>query len=176
MEIFPFIVRPHKHARQSEFHVINNLAELLEYRYQMQGDSQEWYFQKIVQKTCEFRVYVGSNDVLTIFWKGNGDQLLSSNQEWHWLDTVNWNEDKLPKVFTENYGLVKLQNDILRIETECIKATKVLGLDYSGIDVGLDTNTRTFNLFESNTDPELTELPRKKFAKYFDKVLARSIS
>ena len=49
-----------------------------------------------------------------------------------------------------------------------------MGLDYSGIDVGLDTNTCTFNLFESNTDPELTELPIKKFAKYFDRVLSQN--
>jgi hypothetical protein len=177
MVTFPFIARPYMHARQSEFNVINNLTELAAFQYSKEHSSEEWYYQKIVQKTCEFRVYVASNKVLTIFWKGDGDQLLSSNQEWHWFDDVNWNPEKLPPCVTGDicgpncYPLDNLKEDIAKIKEECIKATKVLGLDYSGIDVGLDTNTGEFNLFESNTDPELTALPIKKFAKYFDEVL-----
>jgi len=184
MVTFPFIARPHKHARQLEFHVINNIGELLTFtatNLNRDNVSENWYFQKIVQKTCEFRVYVTGDKVATIFWKGNGDQLLSSNQEWHWLDDVNWNEDKLPSlpIYTEGYRLETFKKDIERIKEECIKATKVLGLNYSGIDVGLNCGCEcesTINLFESNTDPELTALPIKKFAKYFDSVLTQSIS
>jgi hypothetical protein len=172
MVTFPLIARPYKHAKQSGFHVINNLQDFVEFQYHRDDVAcltDDWYFQKIVPKTCEFRVYVTGDSVATIFWKGNGDQLLSSNQEWHWLDTVNWNEEKLPPNASLCASLLSdFKESIVKIKEECIKATKVLGLDYSGIDVGLDTNTRTFNLFESNTDPELTALPIKKFAKYFD--------
>lgn len=165
---FPFIARPYKHARQSEFHVISNLQQLCE--LQSGRGLSGWYFQKIVEKTCEFRVYVGGDGVLTIFWKGSGDQLLSSNQVWNWLDDVNWNLSNLPPcVYINNLSIFK--EDISKIKDECIKATQVLGLDYSGIDVGLNTTTREFNLFESNTDPELTPLPRTKFARYFDSIL-----
>ena len=181
MLTFPFIARPHKHARQSEFNVINNIGELLTFtaiNLNRDNVSENWYFQKIIQKTCEFRVYVGGDDVLTIFWKGNGDQLLSSNQEWHWLDNVNWNRNKIPPALSctlseiTTYEYIDSVKEIINnIEEECVKATKVLGLNYSGIDVGLDTNTGEFNLFESNTDPELTALPIEKFAKYFDSIL-----
>jgi hypothetical protein len=86
---FPFIARPHYHARQASFIVVNNIIELFKLQEDISHSDKDWYFQKIVQKTCEFRVYVTGDKVATIFWKGNGDQLLSSNQEWHWLDDVN---------------------------------------------------------------------------------------
>jgi hypothetical protein len=183
---FPFIARPYKHCCQSEFHVINNLRELVAWQNEYDNANArpvgDWYFQKIVQKDCEFRVYVIGDKVATIFWKDNGDQLLSSNSVWHWLDDVNWNLDKLPSIFYVPetnilvYSLDEFKEDIAKIKEECIKATKILRLDYSGIDVGLNSGTREFNLFESNTNPELTPLPQKKFAKYFDSVLNRNIS
>lgn len=178
MTTFPFIARPQKHSRQSEFHIINNLEDLCKLQAMLEASEFDWYYQKIVPKTCEFRVYVGGDKVLTIFWKEMGEGVLSSNNKWSWLDTVNWNADKLPPIFTDTvrhetlwYTLPQFKEDIQKIKEESIKATKVLGLNYSGIDVGLDTTTRTFHFFESNTNPELTPLPQKKFAQYFDKVL-----
>lgn len=148
---FPVIARPSHHHSGLEFYIINNNRELMELHKKF--DMSNWYFSQIFEKTNEYRVHCASGKVTVVQEKPLVDGEIRANRA----------------VNHESWTILKWGDFIPEICKESLKATEVLGLDFSAVDIMWNENNKECAICEVNTSPSInTEYMSGKYAKYFD--------
>lgn len=156
---FPVIARPSKHAKGKNFVVLKNATEFT--AHYNTHESSGWYYSEFIDKQYEYRVHTAHGKVLEVMRKPKGNGIA-------------WNRAVTGEAFIrvprEEYNTTP---HIHKVCLEALKATKEIGLDFSGVDV-IVLNGTAFVL-ELNTSPTLNSSPHvtERYAKYFN-WLARS--
>lgn len=148
-----FVVRP-EHHHQGRNLVVGNAVEAAR-ALQKFGAG---YISRLINKTAEYRVFVVQGRVSCVAKKtpGNPDQVAWNVAQGGKFDNVRW--DDWP----------------LRAIGESIKAAKLSGLDFCGVDV-MTTNDGTPYILEVNSAPSLTSEYRQQcMAKAFDFMIEKN--
>ena len=149
--LYPLIARPRFHAFGKDFIVLRNSKEF-KYHYSEHAP-QGWYYSQYVNKVQEFRIHIGHSKVLCVLEK-QGDKnsaawnMARTNQSAIVVNPTKWN---------------------LAAVREAIKAVKVSGVDFAGVDVMFDRDGKAYVL-ELNTTPLMcsSSLISESYARYFD--------
>lgn len=144
---FPIIARPSKHHGGSDFHMINNLHDLLT------NHNPDFYYQEVINKTNEYRVHVAFGKVIGINEKPIGDDIRANQAVTglSWGTVLKWNDYPV---------------ELCRV---ACSAVKELGLDYGAVDVMYDGTT--YYVAEVNTSPYIDEgsmYTAGRYAKVFE--------
>lgn len=147
---YPVIARPSTHAKGKNFIVLRNLAEFTTH-YQT-NEPNGWYYSEFVNKEREFRVHCAHGKILGVMEKARGK------------DKIAWNRAVTGEPFTR----VQQKDYIFSVCFQALKACKILGLDFAGVDVLL-LGKEGFVL-EVNTSPTLNSSDHisEQYARYFD--------
>lgn len=155
VELWPVIARPHTHAKGKNFVILNNTEEFVNH---YNTNHATWYYSEFVNKDREFRVHCAHGKILAIMEKARGG------------DTIAWNRHQTGEAFTK----VAQKDYIYTVCFQALKAIKVLGLDFGGVDVMLlnkdaKDKSEAFVL-EVNTSPTLnsSDWVSAQYALYFD--------
>jgi glutathione synthase/RimK-type ligase-like ATP-grasp enzyme len=151
---FPIIARPSRHAKGKNFIVLKERENFLQhYRANAQHG---WYYSAFVNKEREFRVHCAHGKILAVMEKTKGG------------DKIAWNRAVTGEPFTR----VDQKDYIFSVCFQALKAVKVLGLDFAGVDVMLihEAEKPVAYVLEVNTSPTLnsSEWVSEQYAKYFD--------
>jgi carbamoylphosphate synthase large subunit len=159
----PCITRPRKHHSGKKFWYCQTKDELSHAYYN--GDKAK-YYSAVYPKTSEYRVHVGHNRVLCMskkIYKGNWDATPPEN-------LIVWNHENGFEFHTIDRK--KHRRSISKIATNAVEA---LGLDFGSVDVMTDPKDDSLPnavVVEVNTCPRVESHTAKRFAKYFDWLLA----
>jgi predicted ATP-grasp superfamily ATP-dependent carboligase len=152
---FPIIARPQVHAKGRNFVTFNDVQSFQRH-YHAHARS-GWYYSAFVDKDREYRVHIGHGKVLALMEKSKPTD-----------SKIAWNRAQNEEPFTYvGYGSFD-DPGIKDAIIESIKAVKVLGLDFGGVDVMVKDNVAY--VLEINTSPTLTscDYTAGKWAQYFD--------
>lgn len=150
----PIIARPNRHAKGKNFIVLKSRQDFLTHfrQYSQQG----WYYSAFVNKQKEFRVHCAHGKVLAVMQKTPGG------------DKIAWNRAVTGEPFTK----VDQQDYPFSVCFQALKAIKVLGLDFGGVDVMeiIEAGKPQGYVLEVNTSPTLnsSDWVSSQYAKYFD--------
>jgi glutathione synthase/RimK-type ligase-like ATP-grasp enzyme len=151
---YPIIARPSTHAKGKNF-IILKTADEFNQHYGINSAS-GWYYSAFINKEREFRVHCAHGKILAIMEKSKGG------------DKIAWNRAQTGEAFTR----VSQKDYIFTICFQALKAIKVLGLDFGGVDVMLITENGKPQgyVLEVNTSPTLnsSDFVSSQYAKYFD--------
>jgi carbamoylphosphate synthase large subunit len=151
---YPIIARPSRHAKGKNFHILKTYDEFA--THYNHNDTNNWYYSAFVDKEREFRVHCAHGKILAVMEKAKGG------------DKIAWNRAQTGEAFTR----VAQSDYIYSVCFQALKAVKVLGLDFGGVDVMLKTinNKPEGFVLEVNTSPTLnsSEYVSEQYAKYFD--------
>ena len=157
--VFPVIARPSRHAKGRNFVVLKTKKAFLD--HYNANETYGWYYSEFIDKSHEYRVHVAHGKVLEVMQKPKGEGIA-------------WNRAVTGEAFVrvprENYNNIPHMKAVC---LEALKAAKVIGLDFSGVDVIVFNDVAY--VLELNTSPTLNSSPHvtERYAKYFD-WLARS--
>lgn len=151
---FPIIARPSVHAKGKNFVVLNDKESFI--KHYMENEINGWYYSEYIDKEREFRVHCAHGKILAIMEKPKGEGFA-------------WNRARIGEPFVR----VKQDDYIYTVCFQALKATKVLGLDFAGVDVILKTNEngrKEAFVLEANTSPTInsSEFVSNQYSKYFD--------
>lgn len=149
---FPIIARPSHHAKGKNFIILKDLREFVDHIQEY--ESQGWYYSEFIDKVQEFRVHCGHGKILNMLEKPKPEGA-----------TIAWNR----AVNHEAFDNVKWSEYNHNVSIEALKAIESVGLDFGGVDVVLDKDSKAFVL-EVNTSPTLasSEYSMTRYALYFD--------
>jgi glutathione synthase/RimK-type ligase-like ATP-grasp enzyme len=151
---FPIIARPNRHAKGKNFIVLKDKASFTShYRANAQNG---WYYSEFINKTAEFRVHCAHGKVLAVMQKTPGG------------DKIAWNRAQTGEPFT----WVEQKDFPFSVCFQALKAVKVLGLDFAGVDVMQieEKGKPQGYVLEVNTSPTLnsSDTVSERYAQYFD--------
>lgn len=147
--VYPCVVRPSHHAQGRQLYVCDNIAEL-KTAITKCGDG--WYGSQLINKTKEYRVFVGSGRAIWIVEKTPGNP-----------KDVAWNVARGGR-----FDNLRFDNWNLKVVKTAIAAWELSGLDFGGIDIMTDSDNNCYVL-EINSAPSQTSAYRQECtAKYFD--------
>lgn len=147
---FPCVGRPTQHAGGREFYYCQSQSDI-DYA-KSKGCT---YFSKFYPKTAEYRVHVGSGQVLFISKKVDGD-----------TSSYNWNHDK-----GFYFKVIKPAFYRPSVVNLAINAIEALGLDFGAVDIMADPTDDDLPISvvcEVNTTPALEGYSLSKYAEYFN--------
>jgi hypothetical protein len=151
---FPIIARPNRHAKGKNFIVLKDKASFT--AHYRQHNQAGWYYSQFINKTAEFRVHCAHGKVLAVMQKTPGG------------DKIAWNRAQTGEPFT----WVEQKDFPFSVCFQALKATKVLGLDFAGVDVMQieEKGKPQGYVLEVNTSPTLnsSETVSQRYAQYFD--------
>lgn len=147
---YPIIARPSTHAKGKNFIVLKTREQFVNH-YNTHAQ-QGWYYSQFIDKQREFRVHCAHGKILAVMEKAKGG------------DNIAWNRAVTGEPFTR----ISQSDYIFSICFQALKAVKVLGLDFAGVDVLL--MGKEGYVLEVNTSPTLnsSEHVSEQYAKYFD--------
>lgn len=145
---FPVIVRPRCHSQGADTTICRDPASLLPFV------RKDCYISEYIQKEREFRVHVMNNYILAVTEK------VPENRE-----AICWNEATAGSAFNN----VRWHNWPVGLLREASKATRLLNIDFGGIDFMQKGNT--FYCLECNTAPSLSPYRQKVYARGFKYLL-----
>lgn len=147
---FPLILRPRFHHGGQNFNVIESYEEFE--GFMSDKDLEEWYASKIFPKTHEYRVHCAHGKILLINEKPLVEGEIRAN---HVVNQETWRALKWSEFHP-------------KVCEESLKATEVLGLDYSAVDVMYNEADDSVAICEVNTSPSVTtDYSSAKYAAYF---------
>lgn len=147
---YPIIGRSKTHSFAQNFEVLPNKFSF-ESHYK-KFNKEDWYYSEYIDKVKEYRINIGHGKILSITSKAP-------------KNTLHWNgfDD-------EHISTIVSPNEIqLNIVQEALKAIKVIGLDFAGVDVIVDKENKPY-ILELNVSPGVSssEYTQQKFIKYFE--------
>lgn len=147
---YPIIARPSTHAKGKNFIILKTPEEFA--AHFTIHEPQGWYYSEFINKVREFRVHCAHGKVLGVMEKARGG------------DKIAWNR----AVTGEPFVRVAQKDYIFSICFQALKAVKILGLDFAGVDVLL--LGKEGYVLEVNTSPTLNSSDHisEQYAKYFD--------
>lgn len=154
-EYLPIIARPLTHSKGTNFIVLKTQAEFVAHYVR---SNQGWYYSQFINKDREFRIHCAHGKVLAVMEKSNPNN-----------GNIAWNRAQND---TEPFTYVTWtqvdEQGLKPILEEALKATQVIGLDMSGVDVMLCRGTAY--VLEVNTAPTLNTSPyvAGRWGMYFD--------
>lgn len=149
--VYPCIVRPSTHAQGKNLYVCNDIAEL----NAAIAKCGQWYGAEIINKSAEFRVFVGSGRAV---WVANK---IPANPT-----DIAWNVAQGGRFENVRFGDWNL--NVVRV---AIEGFKLSGLDFGGVDVIVDQEGNA-TIVEINSAPSQTSPYRQQCcAKFFDYIV-----
>jgi hypothetical protein len=149
---FPIVIRPPVHSRGRHVYKVNNMKEAASAILKC---GVNWYANKYVNKTNEYRVFVVQGRAVAVVEKTPGKK-----------DDIAWNVAQGGRFDNINWDLWPLKAVKISIE-----AFKLSGLTFGGVDVMKDVEGNCYVL-EINSAPSLTSPYRQEcFAKCFDYII-----
>ena len=145
---FPLIVRPRYHSQGQDTTICTDPASLLPFV------RKDCYISEYIQKEKEFRVHVMFNYVIAVTEK------VPENRE-----AICWNEATAGSAFNN----VRWCNWPIGLLREASKATRLLGIDFGGIDFMQKGDI--FYYLECNTAPSLSPYRQEVYARGFKYLL-----
>lgn len=146
-----WVARPRQHAQGRNLFVGNY--------YQCQewlGQFRDGYISKLIEKVAEYRVFVGCNRVVWVAKKTPAD-----------ANAVAWNVARGGR-----FDNVRWDDWDTKVMDAALKAAKVSGTDFCGVDVMVDAEGNPYVL-EVNSAPSQTSPYRQScVAKFFDYIIA----
>ncbi len=154
-EYLPIIARPLVHSKGKNFVTLKNQEEFINH---YSKNNKGWYYSQFINKEREFRIHCAHGKVLAVMEKSNPN---NGNIAWNRAQN-----DTEPFTYI-SWSEVDNQN-LMCVLLEALKATQVIGLDMSGVDVMLMNNIAY--VLEVNTAPTLNTSPyvASRWGKYFD--------
>lgn len=146
------IVRPSHHAQGKNLYVCNSRSDI-DIAFGKCGDGT--YAGLFINKVAEYRVFVAQGRAVWVASKTPGDP-----------SAVAWNVAQGGKF--EN---VRWSDWPLQVVDVAVKAHNLSGLDFSGIDIMVDTNGNPFVLEANSAPSQTSEYRQKCVAKVFDYIL-----
>lgn len=135
----PLVLRPTTHAQGRNLYVVDDMEALSEVVCQNpRVFSRGWYASELIDKVAEYRVYVVSGRVATVAKKTPDDPT-----------AVAWNVAQGGRFDVVRWGSWPLE--VIRVALEAFKYS---GLDFSGVDVMVDSAGRPY-VIELNSAPSL---------------------
>lgn len=151
---YTLFVRPKHHAQGKKAYLVENLGEFISAVKEC-GDG--WYASYFVDKVAEYRVFVVLGRVVWVASKTPADP-----------EAVVWNVAQGGKFENVKWGTWDL-----KVCDAAIKAMKVSGLDFGGVDVMVDHTGHPY-IIEINSAPSQTSPYRQQCtAKAFDYVVQK---
>jgi glutathione synthase/RimK-type ligase-like ATP-grasp enzyme len=151
---FPIIARPATHAKGKNFIVLKTRAEFTTHHDKHANAG--WYYSQFINKTREFRVHCAHGKVLAIMEKAKGG------------DNIAWNRAQTGEPFRR----ISQKEYPFSVCFQALKACKVLGLDFAGVDVLeiMENGKPQAYVVEANTSPTLnsSDFVSTQYARYFD--------
>lgn len=129
----PMVLRPASHSKGNNFHVANTVAQA-QYYANLYDD---WYAAPLIDKAAEYRIFVVEGKVVAVAEKVPNDP-----------SNPTWNHAQSNAIFYNT----KWDNWPLEVCHKAIKAMKLGGLDFGGVDVCIDKDGNSFVL-EVNSAP-----------------------
>lgn len=146
-----FVVRPSTHSQGRDLDVVSYDTA----RRNLHPKYEDGYISKLINKVAEYRVFVCQNRAVWVAKKtpGNPDQVAWNVAQGGRFDNVRWGEWPMAVV------------------VEALKAAKVSGTDFCGVDVMVDAEGNPYVL-EVNSAPSQTSPYRQQcVAKAFDYIV-----
>jgi glutathione synthase/RimK-type ligase-like ATP-grasp enzyme len=138
----PLIARPRHHSQGRDTTVLETLEEIESFR------NQDYYFSEYIQKEKEFRVHIMYNYVLAVTEKVPEDR-----------NAICWNEATAGSAFNN----VKWNRWPLELLREAFKVSKILNIDFGGIDF-MQKGDR-FYCLECNSAPSLSPYRQEVYSR-----------
>jgi len=110
---------------------------------------QDFYFEEFVECDMEFRVHVIGKKVFHVDRKH-----LKNGREEHWMKNTN-----------HGYRYLETGTEKLTVKAKrsCIEAVHRLGLVFGAVDIGVNTKTREYYIYEVNSAPGLRTITKQKY-------------
>jgi glutathione synthase/RimK-type ligase-like ATP-grasp enzyme len=150
---FDLVVRPNFHAQGRNLHHCRTINEL---ERAIAACGPGWYASELFPKTHEYRVCLVQGRVAWVASKtpGNPDDIAWNVARGGRFDNVRWDDWPIP---------------VVRVATRAFNQTD---LDFGGVDVMWDENTKQATVLEINSAPSLTSPYRQQcMAKCFDHIM-----
>lgn len=146
----PIIARPSTHAKGKNFVTLKTIGDFA--IHYAANEKNGWYYSEFINKEREFRVHCAHGKILDVMEKAKGG------------DKIAWNRAVTGEPFTR----VATKDYPFSVCFQALKACKVLGLDFAGVDVLL--YQKEGYVLEVNTSPTLNSSDHVslQYAKYFD--------
>ncbi len=147
---YPVIARPSTHAKGKNFIILRSIDEFR--THFTANDPNGWYYSEFINKEREFRVHCAHGKILAVMEKTKGG------------DKIAWNRAVTGEPFTR----IPVDQYPFSVCFQALKAVKILGLDFAGVDVMLFGKEGV--VLEVNTSPTLnsSDFVSQQYAKYFD--------
>lgn len=136
-DIYPVIVRPHRHHAGANFNVCEG-PDQVKALVRANGVGKQWYASPIIPKASEYRVYVFQGYAVSVSKRICDDP-----------EQVAWNVAlgaRMVKITRKNWPI--------NVVKTAIKAAKALDLNWGAIDLAISTDGSVV-VFEANTAPGL---------------------
>lgn len=160
---YPVIIRPLKHERGNSFFIGQSPSSATNLIRRHFGSFNECYVSSYFPRTNEYRVYCAHNKILYFQEKvGVGDMNITSDNIRD-INRLDW--------ITIPWDTISNNQNHINICKECIDASELFGLDFSAVDVLVNSNTQEFVICEINTMPELLDYGFSRFAHYFNMII-----
>jgi hypothetical protein len=149
-----YVLRPAMHAQGR--HLVSGNPSVIQIAIRSNERYRTGYISRLINKVAEYRVAVIQNRVAWVAKKTPGNP-----------NDVAWNVAR-----GGSFANVAWDNWPMAAVKECLKAAKVSGTDFCGVDVMVDADGKAFVL-EVNSAPSQTSPYRQGcFAKCFDHIIA----
>lgn len=146
------VLRPSQHSQGKQLFVFNGHEAALAEKCQELG---HYYISELINKVAEYRVMVVQNRVAWVAQKTPGNP-----------EDVAWNVSQGGR-----FDNVRWDNWPMAVVAEALKAARVSGTDFSGVDVMVDVEGKVYVL-ELNSAPSQTSPYRQScLAKAFDYIV-----
>lgn len=146
-----YVLRPRQHAQGRNLLVVSSLGEMSDFVEQFP----DFYISELIDKVAEYRVFVCQNRVVWVAKKTPGNP-----------QDVAWNVARGGR-----FDNVRWSNWDTKVLDAALKAAKVSGTDFSGVDVMVDAEGNPYVL-EVNSAPSQTSPYRQQcVAKAFSYIV-----
>jgi len=142
-ETFPIVIKNTNHSQ-------GRGMRLIESKYELPRCFDDYYFEEFVKCDTEYRCHVMDGRVFH-----TDEKVLKKGYYSHWI-----------KNLEKGYKYIRYKKRLPReMKEQIIKSVECLGLVFGAVDVGFNSETGNFYIYEVNSAPGMRTLTRKRYQK-----------
>lgn len=140
---YPFIARPNRHSTNSNFYIIRNHDEMVEFRNLPIYQRRNWYYSELIDVHKEYRVMIMDGEVFLVYNRMLGNTIQET------LDIRN--EARATNSLVRYECGSEVSNENIQL---CLDAMKAVNLGYGAVDLIVDKEGKGY-IVEINNKPFL---------------------